>query len=330
MKNRKYFLYAELASFVLFMLYIMQIGYINLWISILLSFGVVNISIVLLLTINNFFAVLPTGKSTRKFIFLINIGISTLFGVFLTIFLIRFFILKKLIIAQNEILPIIILLLSSVFLIILAYMLLKNRYQKQLLEAEYLKRINLESKLKALRSRLNSHFLFNLLENIVEVVRTSPKDAENALLCLANLYRESLNAPETWVLKREGDFIIRYLELEQLRFSNRLEYQVNIPSNIENIKIPALLIQPLVENSITHGLRYSKGGFVVVEAYWDKEFATIEVSNSGDFSNDIRFGHGLSIVRDRLKSYFGTNATIKITLKDQYTVAVLKFKPERS
>ncbi|MCD6238599.1 MAG: histidine kinase [Thermotogae bacterium] len=325
-KSKRFFFLVELASLVLFLIYIVKIGYMNIWLSFLLSFGVINLSALSFANLNKFFEIPLKGKKVKRFIFLINLIVSVVFGVFLMIFLIRLLILKRPVLSEGEIFPIVIALLSSTFLITLAYMMLKNRYQKQVLKAEYLKRVNLESKLKAFQSRLDSHFLFNILENIAEILRTSPEVGEEAILRLAELYRETLNAPMLWTLKREIDFIKRYLELEKIRFSNELEYRINIPEDMEGIKIPPLLIQPLVENAISHGLRYSKGGVIMIEASRFNELVVIQIINSGTFSGKIDFGHGLSIVQDRSRSYFGNAASIHIYTRGKDTVAELKFK----
>ncbi len=329
-KNKRLLFYVEFASLVLFFTYVVEIGYINVWISLLLSFGIVNLSAFLSLILNKFFEIPLRGKNAKRLVFVINIVVSIVFGIFLTIFSIRLLILKRPVLSENEVFPMVIALLSSIFLIVLAYMMLKNRYQRQVLEAEYLKRASLESKLKVLRSRLDSHFLFNLLENIAEIMRTSPESAENALLCLADLYRESLNTPMMWQLKREVNFIEKYLKLEKIRFSNKLTYEVVLPKDLEAVRIPALLIQPLVENAIVHGLKYPKGGSITIEVARDSGFVIIRILNSGRFSDEIHFGHGLSIVRDRLQSHFGEQASVRICAEGDRTVALVKFRYEEA
>ncbi|KGA98961.1 histidine kinase [Alkalihalobacillus alcalophilus ATCC 27647 = CGMCC 1.3604] len=138
----------------------------------------------------------------------------------------------------------------------------KNR-EKNVLE----KRQN-EMKLKMLASQINPHFLFNTLETIrMKTLLKGEKEIAHVVKRLGKLLRISLEVGGKMVpLKQEIDMVTAYLEIQNFRFDERLEYELNIDSESLNIEIPPLIIQPLVENAVIHGLeRKLEGGKIVVE-----------------------------------------------------------------
>ncbi len=128
-----------------------------------------------------------------------------------------------------------------------------------------------KSQLQALQARLNPHFLFNSLNTIAGLIEEDPKRAEHAVEQLAQMFRYSLQgAQQMWVtLAQEIEAVDRYLEFERLRYGDRLKVQVMIPSVLRTQRMPPLILQPLVENAVNHGIGKRQGGQIIIEATED-------------------------------------------------------------
>ncbi|NUQ81435.1 MAG: histidine kinase [Bacteroidetes bacterium] len=179
--------------------------------------------------------------------------------------------------------------------------------------------LNLQAKarMESLRARVNPHFLFNTLNSISSLVYTNPELAEDMIQKLANLFRFSLDheGDDLVDLKRELQIVRNYLDIEKVRLNDRLIYSIEVDPELETMKIPPFLIQPLVENAIKHGLtKKSGGGTLVVSAARNTGFWTITVSDNGvGFNGTIpedRFG--LRGVRDRLLLHYGPSARLEV------------------
>lgn len=203
-----------------------------------------------------------------------------------------------------------------------------ERYQRDLRQQE-ISKLATEAELRALRAQLNPHFLFNALTTIGYLIQTAPSRALGVLLQLTGLLRGVLKPAGEFVsLGEEVELIRSYLEIESSRFEDRLRIEIDVPANLRLIRIPALLIQPLVENAMKHGISGSKsGGEVKVSARFETVFADdpnpmklmcIRVQDTGIGSNQSQFtrqkgsGFGLRSVEQRLKSYYGTAASLVI------------------
>lgn len=171
------------------------------------------------------------------------------------------------------------------------------------------------AELKALRAQIHPHFFFNALNTISSFCRTDPMKAKDLILDLSNYFRKTLKRDEDFVtLKEEIDLIESYLHIEQARVGPRLKVYFNIPAEILSFKIPAFLLQPLVENSIKHGIHNKKnGGCVFINAENTSENIIFEVSDTGMGMDSQKYeevitkwpGIGLKNVNDRLKLLYG-------------------------
>ncbi len=186
-----------------------------------------------------------------------------------------------------------------------------------------------EAQLRALRAQINPHFLFNALTSIGYLINTSPPLALETLLKLTKLLRGVLRSTSEFVtLDEEIKIIETYLEIEKVRFEERLRYKIDIPSELRQARIPAFLWQPLVENAIKHGIAPLKnGGEVIISAKietdenkgFDK--LCLIVSDSGAGVNDIELktrknrGVGLNNIEERLQTYCGNAARLQIQSK---------------
>lgn len=168
------------------------------------------------------------------------------------------------------------------------------------------------AQLQALRAQVNPHFLFNTLNLISTEIDQKPGRASSIVDTLADLMHGSLAAAERPLitLDEELKLIEHYLQLQQMRFGERLQYSIeNNGVNLSNT-LPPMLLQPLVENSIVHGLSPHKdGGTVRIKLGQDDEAITIWVSDDGEGFDPTEqgFGHGLSIVRDNIKLLYSNN-----------------------
>jgi two-component sensor histidine kinase len=175
------------------------------------------------------------------------------------------------------------------------------------------------AELKALRAQINPHFLFNTLSVIAGLINCQPELADETIERLAQVFRYTLRKSENeWAsLAEEVDFVAAYLRIEQARFGERLDVQLEVDPDAARIAIPAMSVQPLVENAIKHGLSAMEGpGIVRLRAGLDGEFLTVEVYDNGpgfppDFSlEEYGDSHGLRNVAQRLRGYYGDSARL--------------------
>jgi len=163
-----------------------------------------------------------------------------------------------------------------------------------------------QARLVELQARIQPHFLFNTLNTAMALVQIDPDRAEAVLEDLAELFRRALASPSTRAsLADEVDLARRYLGIEQLRFGDRLRINWVIDEAASGAVVPNLLLQPLVENAVKHGIeRASQGGWLRVQTQCKGERVHITVSNSvpEDDAPAARRGHGIALrnVRQRV------------------------------
>ena len=204
----------------------------------------------------------------------------------------------------------------------------------QLLEREkLLLQKNYEANLTALRSQINPHFLFNTLNTISALIHDAPDDAEEAVEKLAFIFRYTLKTSSRnfVTLGEELSLVTTYLDIEKMRFGKRLQVTYEIEEDMEEVTLPALIVQTLVENCIKHGIaKILDNGVVSIKAYETEEFMVCEVYDNGpgiDLTK-IKTSTGLTNSLTRLEEiyqiknllYFentgnGTLVTLKIPLR---------------
>ncbi len=198
-----------------------------------------------------------------------------------------------------------------------------ERCDRELREQEFSK-LAAEAQLTALRAQINPHFLFNALTTIGYLIQTSPDKAFTTLLQLTKLLRSVLSdSSEFSTLGDELHLIKNYLDIERARFEERLSVVIDVPTEYENLKIPTLILQPLVENAIKHGIaeRRSGGELKIAAVRRSDEtgdFLNLSVSDSGSGRLSIEKtgsgGVGIQNVRNRLSSYYGSRARFELTI----------------
>ncbi len=187
------------------------------------------------------------------------------------------------------------------------------------LEAIQLGAMLQQAQLQALRSQLNPHFLFNTLHSIAELIHEDPRRAEQMLLQLGELLRKSLKSQAIEVpLSEELDFIRSYLAIEQMRLGDRLELVWKIDPSALELLVPSLILQPIVENSIQHGIAPSAhGGRLEITAARADGQVRLEVRDNGPGLRTAtdRPGHGIGIenTRARLHRLYADGASFRLT-----------------
>jgi len=188
-----------------------------------------------------------------------------------------------------------------------------------------------QARLQALQARIRPHFLFNTLNTIAELVHQRPASAEQALLDVAELLRAGLNAPSVHSLARELELIRGYLRIEALRLGARLEVDWEIDRDIDqSSQVPALLIQPLVENAIVHGIAgRAQGGRLSVRIHPARfGYLRVVVENPlADASTRPTAGAGLALenIGQRLALAFEEAASLRSGIHDGLYRAELTF-----
>lgn len=193
----------------------------------------------------------------------------------------------------------------------------RTRIKQQELEREQALRAATEARLASLESHLQPHFLFNTLNSISSLTAADPEKAETMIERLAALLRFSLDADQRGLVPLEEELkVVRdYLEIERTRFGQRLRYSTPAPGEGEGLEIPPLAVQTLVENSVKYAVATrAEGGSIRVEFRREGERLSVAVADDGPgFSaDDIKPGHGLDNLQQRLKTLFGAEASLEI------------------
>jgi len=175
----------------------------------------------------------------------------------------------------------------------------------------------LAAELRALRSQLQPHFLFNSLQAIAVTIKRDAGAAVSMVTLVGDLLRQTLRerSGELVSLQEEQELLQPYLELQRLRFADRLEVEVDLSSEALGAAVPDLILQPLVENALQHGIESKPGkGAVRIRARRDGEHLEIEVADdgAGPDRDDIADGIGLGATRARLRALFGDRAELKL------------------
>lgn len=186
-----------------------------------------------------------------------------------------------------------------------------------------------EIELKNLRSQLNPHFLFNSLNSIRALIDLEPLKAKEAVTTLSNLLRKSLIlGKENLVrLDEELEMVSHYLELEKIRFEERLEVKWNLTESLNDFMLPPFSLQMLVENAIKHGIsNLVKGGEIIIETKKLDNNIIVSVINSGELTGKVDTGIGIENTKRRLALQFKDTAEFELTEEQGNVRAQLVFK----
>jgi two-component system LytT family sensor kinase len=191
---------------------------------------------------------------------------------------------------------------------------LRSEREAQQRREEQLRSLAEQSELRALRAQINPHFLFNALNSLADLTQEDPQAAEAVILHLSHIFRYALDASrrENVSLEEELGFVESYLAVERLRYEDRLRHEIVASAEARRCWLPPMLIQPIVENAVKHGISCKMGGgTVTIRAAVEEQKLRIEIADDG-IGFDIhsvdgpgRQGVGLKNVRSRLEHVAG-------------------------
>ena len=205
-----------------------------------------------------------------------------------------------------------------------------------------------KSELKALQNQINPHFLYNTLDSIIYMIdKGESQKAEQMIVALSKFFRISISRGKNIIpLKDEIEHVRNYLLIQKIRFGDQFNYTINVSSGLEGYYCMKLILQPIVENAIEHGLNDAlSGGRIDIKAYIDGEFIVLEVTDNGygisseklkeiekSFQDkNIHRGVGLQNVYQRIKIYYGEKGDIKIhSIEDEGTTISILIPKERA
>jgi sensor histidine kinase YesM len=211
-----------------------------------------------------------------------------------------------------------------------------RKYRSEELKSSQLETRLLETELKALRQQMHPHFLFNTLNTVAVLVREQKNDEAVTLVArLSTLLRMTLDntGVQEVTLRQEMDFLERYLEIQQARFSDRLQVGYAISPEAMRARIPNLLLQPIVENAILHGIAPRSGpGHVNLLGRVEGDNLHLEVRDDGlGFDGSVRAkeGIGLANTRERLTKIYGARGQLLLRSEPGHGVSVQIVLPYR-
>jgi hypothetical protein len=188
--------------------------------------------------------------------------------------------------------------------------------QRERLRAERVEREAALATLRALQAQIEPHFLFNTLANVTSLIDADPATARRMLESFIRFLRASLAATrmEATTLGAEAELIAAYLEVLEVRMGGRLRWRIEVPPELRAFGLPPMLLQPVVENAIGHGLEPKvEGGEVALRARREGAAVVVEVADTGvGFAATTRGGVGLSNLRDRLRLLYAERAALVI------------------
>jgi two-component system, LytTR family, sensor histidine kinase AlgZ len=214
-------------------------------------------------------------------------------------------------------------LIAAVFAgVVLRYFYLQQQLRNQ-------QQSELEARIQALQSRIRPHFLFNSMNSIASLIAIDPERAELMVEDLSDLFRASLSEPGLVSLEQEIALCERFSRIESLRLGDRLQVQWHKQGSFKTVQIPSLLLQPLLENAIYHGIQpLPAGGIVDVDVHVMAGAVRLAVSNPIPPESASRLkprGNGIALdnMRHRLEAYYGKKAqTVVVTEAGRYSVQI--------
>lgn len=191
-----------------------------------------------------------------------------------------------------------------------------------------------QAQLQLLRSQINPHFLFNALNSVIALVRENPRAAQAMVRDIASLLRRALDSDREGgsTVQQELEFVRLYLRCELVRFETRLQVSYEIEDGVQALSVPAMLLHPLVENAVKHGMRSAKGETLAIRIAVRRHGRKLvfEVSNTGTLSlppDSVlppSSGIGLRNVRERLAQLFPGEHRFELFERDGWVVAALE------
>ena len=275
------------------------------------SFGISMCSMIMLLL----WIFKPEKMVSLVFIVMIGIGSGIFIGLQMGSILLKHFFSVALMQPEKNLLQTT--LLAITFGTILSYFFISKsrlRISREEIQQERIDRLSREKEalganLRLLQAQIEPHFLFNTLSNVLSLIDTDPANGKSMLVDLIHYLRTSLSRtfPDPVTLDQEIDMIKAYLNIQKIRMGERLRFKIELPDAVRTHPFPPMLLQPLVENALKHGLEPKmQGGEIMIKAVEENDLLRIEVIDTGlGFSSFEKTGVGLGNVRQRIKLLYG-------------------------
>lgn len=215
---------------------------------------------------------------------------------------------------------------------IVAGVVLRYLYLQQQLSNQ--KEAELKARIEALQSRIRPHFLFNSMNSIASLIEIDPVKAEKMVVDLSSLFRASLAEPGLVPLSEELSLCRRYIAIEQMRLGDRLQVDWQDQTESTSVLIPSLLLQPLIENAIYHGIQpRPEGGMIELLLQQSEKQLQIKVTNplpvksTGETpvvaTSTVNNHMALDNIRHRLQAYYGSQARLESLQRDELFITTL-------
>ncbi|OAQ40375.1 hypothetical protein A5893_05340 [Pedobacter psychrophilus] len=199
---------------------------------------------------------------------------------------------------------------------------LEVRLKEKELDIVKLSQLKTQAELQTLQSRINPHFLYNSLNSIASLIHIDADRAEDMTLKLFKLFRYSINTQNENLtsVKEEVEIVNTYLDIEKVRFGNRINFNLDVAEDTLNQQIPRFILQPLIENAIKHGLNDKiDGGEITLIIYkQEKEIVLIVSDNGTPFPTELNSGYGLQSTYEKLQLLY----------RDKYALQIIN-EPEK-
>ncbi len=221
-----------------------------------------------------------------------------------------------------------------VFVLIYYVILYYEDLQEKLKRESELQNLVKEAELNALKAQINPHFLFNSLNSVSSLTMASPQKAQEMVIKLSDFLRYSLSSDRKSITSMENEFnnISRYLDIEKVRFGKRLKFIADIPEECLSSNVPSLILQPLIENAIKHGV-YNSSEEVTIKLTCIKndDFVIIEISNDFDPAAIRKKGEGIGLknIKNRLQLIYQRQDLLITEANNNVFKATLKLPTEK-
>ena len=202
----------------------------------------------------------------------------------------------------------------------------KRKFDEKELELTRLRELKAKAELDALHSKVNPHFLYNALNSIADLSITDGKKARKMTVALADLFRYSINYSNNnySTIKEEVEMAEVYLQIEKIRFEDKLTYQIIVEDGLNHYLVPRFLVQPLVENAVKHGLKATgQITSIILEIKSDGDEIMVNIADTGpQFPGDLNPGYGVKSVYDKLDLLFPGNYEVHFSNQPRKQVSV--------
>lgn len=214
------------------------------------------------------------------------------------------------------------------------YISFRNMEEKIAQEAE-LKGLIRETELNLLKSQINPHFLFNSLNSISSLTITNPEKAQEMIIKLSDFLRYSIGQKEKQLvsLQEELSNINLYLDIEKIRFGSRLNFSIEVPEGCLKKELPNMILQPLIENAIKHGV-YESTEPITIWVNCEEDGKSMKITIKNDFDPDSKArkgtGMGLKNIQNRLKIIYQADYLMQVSRKDNLFIVSVSFPQNTS